>query len=39
MTWLEPRLRLETLLVYEDRRKAVKMVLTASVASSDGPKK
>ena len=39
MTWLEPRLRLETLLVCEDRRKAVKMVLKASVASSDGLKK
>lgn len=36
MTWLEPRLRL---LVCEDRRKAVKMVLKASVASSDGLKK
>lgn len=39
MTWLEPRLRLETLLVYEERIKAVKMVLKASVASSDGSKK
>lgn len=39
MTWLEPRLRLETLLVYKERRKAVKKVLKASVASSDGSKK
>ena len=39
MTWPEPRLRLKALLVYENRKKAVKMVLKASVASGDGPKK